>query len=96
MSLSGATTSELLERMERGDLTAVEVATASLDAIRARDEKLKAFLHVDRDDALRQAETVDKKRRAGGPMGRLAGVPIALKDVVCTQGVRTTCASRIL
>ena len=53
---------------------------------------IKAFLHVDRAEALRQAEAVEQKRRQGQPLGRLAGLPVALKDVVCTHGQPTTCA----
>ena len=96
MSITGATTSELLERLERGDLSSVDVTSAYLDVIEKRDGQVKAFLLVDREDALRQAEAVDKKRKSGTAMGALAGVPIAIKDVLCTKGVRTTCASKIL
>ncbi len=96
MSIPGATTSELLSRMERGDLSAVEVTQAYLDVIGSHDEQVGAFLSVDREFALEQADRVDKKRKSRESLGILAGLPIAVKDVLCTQGRRTTCASRIL
>lgn len=96
MSILGATTNELRTRLERGDLTSVDVTTAYLDQIAAHDAQVQAFLLVDRDAALEQARVVDAKRQAGQAVGKLAGVPVALKDVVCTKGVRTTCGSRML
>jgi aspartyl-tRNA(Asn)/glutamyl-tRNA(Gln) amidotransferase subunit A len=95
-AIIGATASQLLSGMQAGQFTAVDVATAFLDQIQAHDEQIKAFLHVSRAETLRHAESVEKKRRLGGPLGRLAGLPVALKDVVCTKGQPTTCGSRIL
>jgi aspartyl-tRNA(Asn)/glutamyl-tRNA(Gln) amidotransferase subunit A len=95
-AIIGATASQLLSGMQAGEFTAVDVATAFLDRIQAHDEQIKAFLHVDRAETLRQAEAVQKKRQQGQPLGRLAGLPVALKDVVCTKGQPTTCGSRIL
>ena len=95
-AIIGATASQLLSGMQAGQYSAVDVATAFLDRIQAHDERIKAFLHVDRAATLRQAEAVEKKRRQGEPLGRLAGLPVALKDVVCTKGQPTTCGSRIL
>jgi aspartyl-tRNA(Asn)/glutamyl-tRNA(Gln) amidotransferase subunit A len=95
-AITSTTASQLLSGMAAGDWTAVDVATAFLDQIQAHDEQIKAFLRVDRADALRQAEAVDRKHRERQPLGRLAGIPIALKDLVCTRGQTTTCASRML
>ncbi|MCH7686685.1 MAG: Asp-tRNA(Asn)/Glu-tRNA(Gln) amidotransferase subunit GatA, partial [Planctomycetes bacterium] len=96
MSIPGATASELLARLDRGDVTAVEVTTAYLDVITQRDQKIGAFLHVDQSAALEQAEKIDSRRRAGESLGKLAGLPVAVKDVLCTKGIPTTCASRML
>jgi aspartyl-tRNA(Asn)/glutamyl-tRNA(Gln) amidotransferase subunit A len=96
MSILGATAGELLARLERGDLSSVEITTAYLDAIAAADEQVGAFLHVDRESVLQQAESVDQKRAAGAHLGALAGLPVAVKDVLCTAGQPTTCASRML
>ena len=81
------TASELLETMAQG-MTAESVAQAFLDAIAQRDGRIRAFLHVDREAALAQARAVDAKRRRREPLGPLAGVPIAVKDVLCTAGTR--------
>ena len=79
-----------------GDVSAREVAQAHLDRIEQVDPAVHAFLHVDTDAALASADAVDAKRAAGATLGSLAGVPLALKDVLAMRGVPTTCGSRIL
>ncbi len=79
-----------------GDASAVEVTRAHLDRIAAVDDRVHAFLHVDTDGAVEAAQAVDAARKAGDPLGPLAGVPIAVKDVVTTRGVPTTAGSKIL
>jgi aspartyl-tRNA(Asn)/glutamyl-tRNA(Gln) amidotransferase subunit A len=86
----------IAERVKRGETTALSVAEASLARIDARDGALNAFLTVARDEVLEQARAIDAKRARGEPLGPLAGVPIALKDALCTRGVRTTAGSKIL
>src|SRR5262245_58022345 len=90
------TACELLELMAKGDATAEAVTQSFLQSIRERDGRIRAFLHVDEAQALAQARAVDAKRRRGEPLGALAGLPIAVKDVLCTAGVPTTCGSKIL
>ncbi|WSA44060.1 Asp-tRNA(Asn)/Glu-tRNA(Gln) amidotransferase subunit GatA [Streptomyces sp. NBC_01803] len=90
------TAAELAARVAAGDVSAVEVAEAHLARIDAIDEKVHAFLHVDREGALAQARAVDDKRAKGEPLGPLAGVPLALKDIFTTEGVPTTVGSKIL
>ena len=96
MSLVDLTAAELLGQLQSGQVTSTEVTQAFLDRIAQCDGKVHAFLRVDRDGALEQAATIDAKRRGGKPVGRLAGLPVALKDVLCTRGEPTTCGSRIL
>src|SRR3954454_11813452 len=90
------TASELLALLTHGDATAEEVCAAFLDAIKKREDKVKAFLHVDADSAFDQARAIDHRRKAGESLGSLAGLPIAIKDVLCIAGQPTTCASKML
>ncbi len=83
-------------RVQRGETTAVAVAEDALARIGARNADLNAFLTVSKDEVLAQARAVDAKRARGEALGPLAGVPIALKDALCTRGVRTTSGSKIL
>jgi aspartyl-tRNA(Asn)/glutamyl-tRNA(Gln) amidotransferase subunit A len=96
MSLVRQTATELLAQLQSGRLNSVELTTAFLDQIARHDSQVKAFLRVDRQLALARAEEIDARRRAGKPIGALAGLPVAIKDLLCTQGEVTTCASRIL
>ncbi len=96
MSFTDKTAAELLALQARGEATAAQIADAFLAAVRDRDPKVRAFVHVDEVDVRRQAEAVDAKRKAGQPVGPLAGVPVAVKDVLCTRGAPTTCSSRML
>jgi len=88
--------SELIAKLGARELSSADATASYLDAISQRDPKIGAFLHVDRDAALRQAEAVDAKRRACQPVGPLAGVPVAVKDVMCAAGHPATCGSRML
>ncbi len=79
-----------------GDASSVELTRAHLDRIHAVDGPVHAFLHVDEVGALVSAAAVDARRAAGEPLGPLAGVPLALKDVLCMEGIPTTCGSKVL
>jgi aspartyl-tRNA(Asn)/glutamyl-tRNA(Gln) amidotransferase subunit A len=94
--LTRMTAAQTAAAIAAGDVSAVEVATAHLDRIEAVDDAVHAFLHVAADAALRAARAVDDQRAAGIPLGPLAGVPLALKDVFTTLDMPTTCGSRIL
>jgi aspartyl-tRNA(Asn)/glutamyl-tRNA(Gln) amidotransferase subunit A len=94
--LTQLTAHELVDVYRRGDATPGEVTRAHLDRIEALDERVGAYLTVARDEALQAASASEARYRTGTPRSALDGVPVALKDVLCTRGVRTTCASRIL
>jgi aspartyl-tRNA(Asn)/glutamyl-tRNA(Gln) amidotransferase subunit A len=96
MSLIRKEASELAALIASGEVSAVEVAQAHLDRIAAVDGAVHAFLHVDTDGALAAAADVDRRRASGEPLGPLAGVPLALKDVFTMKGVPTTAGSKIL
>ncbi len=88
--------SELAGLVSSGEVSAVEVAQAHLDRIAAVDGKVHAFLHVDTEGALASAAAVDAKVKAGDKLSVLAGVPLGLKDILATNGLPTTCGSRVL
>ncbi|MDA1165577.1 MAG: Asp-tRNA(Asn)/Glu-tRNA(Gln) amidotransferase subunit GatA [Planctomycetota bacterium] len=96
MDITGSTTGQLLKAMQSGSVSAVDVTQAYLDEISADGETIGAFLTVNSEGALAVATEVDRKRSRGEPLGRLAGLPVAVKDNICTKGLATTCASRML
>jgi aspartyl-tRNA(Asn)/glutamyl-tRNA(Gln) amidotransferase subunit A len=79
-----------------GDVSAEEVARESIAAIESSNSRLGAFLAISAEQALEQARDVDARRARGEKLGKLAGVPIGLKDALSTRGIATTCASKIL
>ncbi|WZO99528.1 Asp-tRNA(Asn)/Glu-tRNA(Gln) amidotransferase subunit GatA [Isosphaeraceae bacterium EP7] len=90
------TATGLIDQYSSGAVTAEEVTRAYLDRIDRFDDRLHVFLHRDAEAALAKAQDVDRRRKAGEPLGALAGVPIAIKDVLCTRGEPTTCGSKML
>ncbi len=87
---------ELLAAQEAGELSAEQILRATLERIEARDGRLNCYLRLDSERALAAARDVDRRRAAGEPLGPLAGVPVGLKDNFLTEGLETTCCSRIL
>ena len=95
MKLCELTIHEASKRLAAGDFTAIELTEAVLDRIVAVDNDVKAYLTLTPEEALDQARAADD-RRAAGENGSLLGIPLAIKDVLCTRGITTTCGSRIL
>lgn len=95
-ALTAAPAADLLDRLHRRELSAVEVTQAFLAQIEKVDGTIGAFLAIDPESALAQAKQIDQKRAQGASLGPLAGLPVGIKDVICTKGIATTCASRML
>ncbi|MGN6300872.1 MAG: Asp-tRNA(Asn)/Glu-tRNA(Gln) amidotransferase subunit GatA, partial [Angustibacter sp.] len=94
--LTRRSAAELAQVLQSGEVSALEATQAHLDRIRAVDGAVHAFLHVADEQALAAARAVDERRAAGEPVHALAGVPVAVKDVVATRGLPTTAGSRLL
>ena len=96
MSLMSLTAVELGRKIKEKEVTVEEAVTAALDAIEKREAQVHSFVTVDREGALKRAKKVQAKIDAGELTGPLAGVPVAIKDNMCTKGLLTTCSSKIL
>ena len=90
------TLSEVCRRMKSGELTSKAVTEHTLNRINATDDRYRAFVTVTADAAMASAERLDAARANGEPLGPLHGVPIALKDLLWTRGVKTTCGTKVL
>ena len=96
MELYQLTIHELHDLLIKKEVTSREATEALYQRIREVEGKIKAYLLLTEEEAYRQADQVDRKIAKGEKIGLLAGVPIGLKDILCTRGIRTTCASKIL
>ena len=90
------TISEMTEGLLRGETSARAETQRALDAADNLNDKLNAFLEINRAESLRQADSIDERIKTGGTTTSLAGVPVAIKDNICVRGMQTSCGSRIL
>ena len=90
------TATELLAKLAAGEVSAVELTQMCLDRIGSTDSKINAFISVQSSEALAVAAAIDARRSRGESLGLLAGLPVSVKDVLCTREVATTCGSRYL
>jgi aspartyl-tRNA(Asn)/glutamyl-tRNA(Gln) amidotransferase subunit A len=96
MELTALNLAEIRDLVRSKGASAKEIVLAHLERINREDQEIRAYLTLSPERALEQAARVDRAVANGDALGRLAGVPVAVKDVIVTRGVRTTCASRIL
>lgn len=88
--------SEHIESLKKGEYSSRELTDAYIAQIKNTDSEIGAYITTDFETALKKAEAVDKKRLSGESLEPLAGIPCAIKDNICTKGVKTTCASKML
>ena len=87
---------ELVNKIQNQEVSCVDVVTSYIKSINEKEDLINAFLLLQTDKALEKAKELDERIKKGEKVGRLAGIPIAIKDNMCTRGVATTCASKML
>ena len=85
-----------MEKVKKGEITSESIVKGYLKSIDEKDGLINAFLSVNSESALKRAREIDQRAKAGEKLGALAGIPIAIKDNICTKGMYTTCSSKML
>jgi len=97
MKLAEMTATQLKDCLDKGETSCVEIMNSVLEQIRQREPSVQAFITLrDESDLILDADRIDQRRKRGEKIGALAGLPVAVKDNICTKGLRTTCASKML
>ena len=95
-TLCNRTLAELAAGLKRGEFTSCDIVNAALEAVRTRDPQIRAFLEVSAENALREAEAADARRKSGKTLSEWDGIPVGIKDNIAVKGERLSCASKLL
>ena len=96
MEITELTVHELIEKLKNKELTSTEITQSYIDRIKEKEPEVQAFVTTLEDEAIKQAKEIDEKRATGEIENNLAGIPIGIKDNMCTKGIKTTCSSHML
>ena len=96
MELFEYTVHELVEKLEKQEITSEELVRSYYDRIKEKEDKIKGYVTLLEEDAINQAKKIDERRKNGEKLGKFAGIPMAIKDNICTKGIKTTCSSKML
>ena len=96
MELYELTAHELMEKLEAGEITSEEITKRYFERIKEKDDLVKAYVSLLKEEALAKARSVDEDRKAGKSVSKYAGIPIGIKDNMCIAGTKTTCSSKML
>ncbi len=96
MELYEYTVHELIEKLEKGEITSETLTKSYFDRIKEKDNKVKAYVSTLEESAMKKAKEIDEKRKEGKPVSKFAGIPIGIKDNMCIEGTKTTCSSKML
>ena len=96
MNITELTVHELVKKLESKELTSEQITKAYVERIEEKEKNVQAFVTINKDEAIDKAKKIDEKINKGETKSKFAGIPIGIKDNMCTKGVKTTCSSKML